>query len=207
MLVNAHYLKALLHLAAKQDIRYYLNGVLVDATPEHGKLYVATDGHRIGVFHDGWKHDETRERVQIIVPRDILEQMQIFRLAAPSGKVPATLEPASADRWMIDTKCGAALVFRPTDGKFPDWRHIFQKTINGKAGDYNWHLLAGVNECVTVAFGGRNHSVKLWQNGNGVGLITMPGEPEFIGALMPMRMDEKTYKLPDWLLEPETQAA
>jgi len=39
-------LKACNLFASKEDVRYYLNGVLVTVT-ERATLYVATDGHRL----------------------------------------------------------------------------------------------------------------------------------------------------------------
>jgi DNA polymerase-3 subunit beta len=40
-------IKALLICAAKQDIRYYLKGVCVDARANGDVVLVATDGHRL----------------------------------------------------------------------------------------------------------------------------------------------------------------
>ena len=42
-------IKAVNHLSETKDIRYYLNGILVEATKTHTTL-VATDGHVMGVY-------------------------------------------------------------------------------------------------------------------------------------------------------------
>ena len=48
---NPKWLKAAAMIAARRDIRYYLNGVLVEVFEKEARL-VATDGHRMVIFRN-----------------------------------------------------------------------------------------------------------------------------------------------------------
>lgn len=49
---NIQYLPMLAAFAAKQDVRYYLNGFHVKPHPEKGVILTATDGHCLVTIHD-----------------------------------------------------------------------------------------------------------------------------------------------------------
>jgi hypothetical protein len=50
--VNSTYLAAITCFAAKNDVRFYLEGVYIAPHPQGGVLIVATDGHCMGLMHD-----------------------------------------------------------------------------------------------------------------------------------------------------------
>src|SRR5690606_12660465 len=54
--VNPKYFAAIELYAAKNDIRYYLNGVRIEPHPQQGAVIVATNGYRLAAIHDpdGW---------------------------------------------------------------------------------------------------------------------------------------------------------
>ncbi len=200
MNVNARYLKGLLRLAAKQDIRYYLNGIFVEATKDAGKFYVATDGHRMGVFHEGWGGDEP-EDTTLIIPRDVLEQARLLKLNGPAKLPTATLtREATGTLWTLNTHEGARLTFTPIDGKFPEWRKAIPKSTDGGVGSYDWQLMYGFYECMADINGGARNLI-LTQNGSEPALVTHPSE-DFVGVLMPMKMSD-SKKLPAWARAPE----
>ncbi|HDX0947953.1 TPA: hypothetical protein RNT26_000596 [Stenotrophomonas maltophilia] len=58
---------AALHVAPKNDVRFYLNGVLIESHAD-GAIIVATDGHRMLVVRTSLPWDIGK----IIVPRDPL---------------------------------------------------------------------------------------------------------------------------------------
>ena len=53
---------------AQQDVRYYLNGMLLELAPEHIRT-VATDGHRLAMSTCPAQSIDIAERKQVIVPR------------------------------------------------------------------------------------------------------------------------------------------
>ena len=69
---------------AHQDVRYYLNGLLLDLR-EHSLRCVATDGHRLALVETGHEAGVTSPR-QIIIPRKgVLELQGLFE----SGEAPS----------------------------------------------------------------------------------------------------------------------
>jgi len=108
---------------AQQDVRYYLNGLLLETYP--GKLRaVATDGHRLAttVISDKTNADH---RVQIIVPRKGI--IELLRLLDDSDK-PATVIignnhiQVSSDEFTFTSKL--------VEGRFPDYERVIPKNGN-----------------------------------------------------------------------------
>jgi DNA polymerase III subunit beta len=114
-------LKSLLALVqyamAQQDIRYYLNGLLmvVDA----GELrVVATDGHRLAV---ATKEVAAREvgRQEVILPRKTI--IELTKLLGDTAD-PVRIElSATQARFRFD---GVLLASKLVDGKFPDYQRV-----------------------------------------------------------------------------------
>jgi DNA polymerase-3 subunit beta len=65
---------------AQQDVRYYLNGLLLEVSPNILRL-VATDGHRLA-FQELQTEDAKAEARQVIVPRKGV--LELLRLLADS---------------------------------------------------------------------------------------------------------------------------
>lgn len=102
---------------AHQDIRYYLNGLLVEFS-ENGVRAVATDGHRMALADMEWSTG-LKDSQQVIVPRKGVGEI-VRLLAEAAGEVelqvgPAHLKVRSAER-TITTKL--------IDGKFPDYQRV-----------------------------------------------------------------------------------
>ena len=103
--------KALLACAAKNDVRYYLNGILIDNSGDNGCIVLATCGH---VLLAG-KPDKTEypEHGKWIVPRDILE------LSLKTKAKDFFIEVGGSPAGYINK-----LPFTCISGKFPDWRQL-----------------------------------------------------------------------------------
>ncbi len=102
---------------AQQDVRYYLNGLLLEMTD--GVLRaVATDGHRLAMSEvsegmDGY------ENFQIIIPRKAV--LELGRMLEDSDKEIAIEVGANNVRIIMgDTVFTSKLI----DGKFPDYRKV-----------------------------------------------------------------------------------
>jgi len=122
---------------AQQDVRYFLNGMLLEVTPGHIRT-VATDGHRLAMCTlDGGVAGV--ERTQVIVPRKgVLELARL--LAEGEGEVVLALGKnhlrASIGEFSLTTKL--------VDGRFPD----YEKVIPRHAGN----TLIGDRESLRQAF-------------------------------------------------------
>lgn len=120
-------LKHLLHLVhfamAQQDIRYYLNGLLLVIDQESLKA-VATDGHRLAfsavkASDAGVQIQLNGERQEVIIPRKAVLELQ--RLLNDSD-APVNIEFApNQARFSFDQ---IELLSKLIEGKFPDYQRV-----------------------------------------------------------------------------------
>ncbi len=121
--------KQLLHLVhfsmAQQDIRYYLNGLLL--VIEAGQLRaVATDGHRLAyaamTASDGMKISSDTDRLEVIVPRKAIMELQ--KLLADDDQ---TLQIELANNQVRFQLANIELISKLIEGKFPDYQRVIPK--------------------------------------------------------------------------------
>jgi DNA polymerase-3 subunit beta len=101
---------------AQQDIRYYLNGLLVLVEDRQLRL-VATDGHRLAYAAMGLAGG--LPRLEVILPRKTV--LELSKLLADSDdEVKLELSPTQA----AFSFGGIELVSKLVDGKFPDYTRV-----------------------------------------------------------------------------------
>ena len=107
---------------AQQDVRYFLNGMLLEVTPQHLRT-VATDGHRLAMS----TLDEAgagTERIQAIVPRKgVLEMSRLL----DDGDEEVLLQLGGNHLRM--TRGPYILTTKLVDGKFPDYEKVVPKDL------------------------------------------------------------------------------
>ncbi|HRF44229.1 MAG TPA: DNA polymerase III subunit beta [Candidatus Competibacteraceae bacterium] len=105
---------------AQQDVRYYLNGLLLETAPGVLRL-VATDGHRLA-FQELKTEVDAAETRQIIVPRKGI--LELLRLLADSDAEVVLNLGANHIRLMLgDIRFTSKLI----DGKFPDYQRVIPR--------------------------------------------------------------------------------
>jgi DNA polymerase III subunit beta len=111
------YLLAMVHFSmAAQDIRYYLNGMLLVVEPELVRA-VATDGHRMALCE--LDKEKAGARVEAILPRKtVLELMRLL----PDGDETVRVQLAAAQARF--TFGPIELVSKLVEGKFPDYTKV-----------------------------------------------------------------------------------
>jgi len=108
---------------AQQDVRYYLNGMLLEAEGKYLRA-VATDGHRLALSEVELKGAKLDEQ-QVIVPRKGVLELQ--RLLGGEGSVDIELG-ANHVRIQLD---GIRFTSKLIDGRFPEYdRVIPQESSN-----------------------------------------------------------------------------
>ena len=108
---------------AQQDVRYYLNGLLVETNGKHLRG-VATDGHRLALCQVELKGKKMPEQ-QVIVPRKGVLELQ--RLMSGEGKVDLQLG-SNHIRIELD---GIRFTSKLIDGRFPEYERVIpQDTSN-----------------------------------------------------------------------------
>jgi DNA polymerase-3 subunit beta len=116
---------------AQQDVRYFLNGMLLEVSPQHLRT-VATDGHRLAMCTlDGTGAGS--ERVQAIVPRKGV--LELSRLLDDGDE--EVLVQLGGNHLRV-TQGSFTLTTKLVDGKFPDYEKVVPKdlgrTVTGDRG-------------------------------------------------------------------------
>ncbi|HXL74224.1 MAG TPA: DNA polymerase III subunit beta, partial [Burkholderiales bacterium] len=101
---------------AQQDIRYYLNGLLVVVEDRQLKL-VATDGHRLA--YASLKLNAELPRQEVIVPRKtVLELVKLLADSDAEVRIELSTTQAAFSFGTVE------VVSKLVDGKFPDYTRV-----------------------------------------------------------------------------------
>jgi len=104
---------------AQQDVRYYLNGMLLETGGNHLRA-VATDGHRLALCQAELAGDKLDEQ-QVIVPRKGVLELQ--RLLSGDGDLNIELG-SNHIRIQLD---GIRFTSKLIDGRFPEYDRVIPK--------------------------------------------------------------------------------
>ena len=102
---------------AQQDVRYYLNGILMELSPGKIKL-VATDGHRLALSACEVESGIQEEK-QIIIPRKAV--LELSRLLDSSDSPVQCILSQNHFRLKTDS---LTFTTKLIDGKFPDYQRV-----------------------------------------------------------------------------------
>jgi DNA polymerase-3 subunit beta len=109
---------------AQQDIRYYLNGLLMVVEDKQLKL-VATDGHRLA--YASLKLDADLPRQEVIVPRKtVVELAKLLSENDEDVRIELAATQAAFSFGSVE------LVSKLIDGKFPDYTRVIPTTHKNK---------------------------------------------------------------------------
>jgi hypothetical protein len=191
--------------AGSGAIRYFLNGVHIEAHPEEGVLLVATDGHRMFVVHDksgsvdgGPVIVKLRKAARKACRGHFKDGSDKCRLVATDASVPVAIQSERGvaflqPEWLVE-------------GQFPDWKAVLQKIHpDGHLACVNARLLR------TFAKAGEalcdNALVEVSHvNAGGAALIRFKDDRAF-GVLMQAKWTEGPAGWPDFLgFEPTAPA-
>jgi len=103
---------------AQQDVRYYLNGMLLETGGKHLRA-VATDGHRLALCEA--EVDSSLDEQQVIVPRKGVLELQ--RLMTGEGSLNLELGPNHVRVQLEGIRFTSKLI----DGRFPEYDRVIPK--------------------------------------------------------------------------------
>jgi DNA polymerase-3 subunit beta len=107
---------------AQQDIRYYLNGLLILVDAKKLTL-VATDGHRLA--HIATSLEESHQRTEVIMPRKaVLELVKLLDDTEENVELQIQQNQVRCRFGDVD------LVSKVVDGKFPDFTRVIPTSDN-----------------------------------------------------------------------------
>lgn len=179
-------LKALVELASKQDIRYYLNGVRVEFNYENIRL-AATDGHKLGILNI---KADNQGLGALTIPRSFIDQ-----LPKTSKKYDPDLIFSQSENdtfWHCEYD-NIKTTFSPIEGSYPDIARVcYGVKTSGKPGQFNDLYIAQFKKCGLILTNlSKDHFFPIiHHNGNESAIVELPTlKDQFIGVLMPLRED------------------
>lgn len=166
-------LKRLLNLVyyamAQQDIRYYLNGLLL--VVENTTLtLVATDGHRLGLTETTLPNACPRQ--EVILPRKTV--LELSKLLTDTEE-PVTIEIGSNQvRFIFDA---TILITKIVDGKFPDFQRVIPPSCSKNLAIPRLMLLHALQR-VAILSNEKFKGVRLVLTENSLSIISTNNEQE-----------------------------
>ena len=103
---------------ASRDIRYYLNGVLLEAEGNHIRT-VATDTHRLAYYEIELPTLNQEQKVESIIPRKTVREL--LRIL-PDDKTEVSIE--ISDTQIVITFDEIQFISKLIEGKFPDYTRV-----------------------------------------------------------------------------------
>jgi DNA polymerase-3 subunit beta len=180
-------LDAMLLIAGKKDIRYYLNGVYLEWNNVLTRA-VGCDGHKLAVLNE--TQNDNQGAGSVIIPRDVIERLP----KRPKNDAIVSITCTGVDdskRWAI-VAGGVSINFAPYDDKYPDWRRVTHglKT-SGDAAGFNLDYLLSFEKAGVILGGGKLRAggsrVRVHHNGAQGAIVTLDGIDGFAGVVMPLR--------------------
>lgn len=208
-------IKALLKVAAKQDVRYYLRGMLIDVRQNDITL-VATNGHALlAVPLPADALEGERTIGQWIVPREVLESVKpckVGRTALPLAIdiIPGAVTP-DPDRPGVTIKGLDSIIItgattataKPIDGQYPHWRRVMPAGASLEVAQFDPEYVSVFGDVHKLLTGNSKFNPVIHHNGNGGALVSGLGR-DALGVLMPLRVDavEMAHPgLPAWCVQ------
>ena len=185
--IKTNELKALLICAAKNDARYYLNGVHFEST-QAGYIAASTDGHRLLCLN--LPHEAPELNFKGLIPRALIE-------AAIKTKA-ATIDISIEGDQVSLVSLGLYNIGKLAEGVFPDFRRVIPQSVSGLYDETNFYneYLVDFDKVGKLVNGGKA-SIQL--NGMAATLVKFDN-PDVIGVLMPLRHAMPlTLTRPSWI--------
>lgn len=116
----AQRLSSVAFAAAKEDVRYYLNGICLEA--ENGQIKaIATNGHRLA--HSPWLAVNADLPKSVIIPSDSVTELLNILNQYPHHVATITLSDQHVEMNIANTRIITGLI----DGRFPDWKRTIDE--------------------------------------------------------------------------------
>ena len=178
--IQLNHLRAVRLFTATKDIRQYLCGVAV----KNGYL-IGTNGHYIGAI----KYTDILPCLpELVIPN---AQIDFYLKKTKRAKIGIVVIEWNDDKKGRMTDGNNEERFTGIDGLYPDITRAFPThTKAGESAQFQWSYL-NVFEKAAIELGvGKKAPFKasLLPNGTNAAWVMIPGYPEFVGVLMPMRV-------------------
>lgn len=212
---DKQYLPMLAEFAAKQSVRYYLNGFHIKPHPDQGVILTATDGHRLVTIHD--EHGFTDGEYIFPITKGLLAASKknkienicgLQNVMILNGQAMVTAMQCDEGEWPneIDSDHAALVGYvefsNPIEGNFPNAGSLFGRLGQPKGTDHiglNTAYLASLNSLKWSGL--KFHGAKIFLYGSDNAIVAVTGmSDEIVVMIMPMRMDidERLTDIPEF---------
>jgi hypothetical protein len=180
--VNAKMFEIAHRFASKEESRYYLGGVCIEAAPQGGAYLVATDGHRMMVLHDA----NALAPAEPVILRGTALALKACREKTAQRIVYNETSGEVVTHEGQSLASGLAVI----DGTYPDWRRVVPcETPTGTSAGFSAALMADFAKAATdlaKLSGLRSGSITVHQSGEGSPALVYFTETPGFGLFCPM---------------------
>lgn len=188
--IHQNELKAVAYVMAVKDIRYYLNGVLLETNGAETRL-VATDGHRLHAVVSFDKDSLVLEPIQIILP-DVFVKTLLKAKFGKHGKAQFTLT-IDGDKVACTLPDGMEIICHAIDGPFPDYSRVIPHKVSGEYCSCNPLFILDAQEAYRAYINNAKAGAPdLAYNGDSSAILVAD---RFVAVIMPMRCD-RSHEMP-----------
>lgn len=168
------WLKSVSLAAAKKDIRYYLNGVMV----RNGEM-AATNGHMLLLI----KSESIKSDGEYIIDNDTLKMIVTSHKGIKGANRVEVVDS-------MTTTGSSKIHITPVDGKFPDINRVIPQETSGEIAHFNAEYLLACQKANEEFLDRKCTYIKLQHNGQAGAKFESEYEDgnKLIGVVMPVRI-------------------
>ena len=189
--------------AAKNDIRYYLNSVRVEASLIETR-FTATDGHCAGMLRTAQENEGINGAITILLPIDIVKAAK----KAKNNLDAIVIETDDGKTGTLAVIGGMSINWASIDGTFPTMARVIPAQASGESAQFNPELIAKFAQAQKLSSSSKTAFPHIWYNGGNNTAVTLAGDysQDFTGVIMPLREEKDhtkyaDYRAPAWALE------
>ena len=176
-------IKAVSYAMGNKDIRYYINGMLVDHNGIETRL-VATDGHRLHLVRVEHSSEFVSEPVKYIVPRDFI--LQLIKTKFSKYAIKQVTLTFSDMKVAAALPNGGEIISKLIDGTFPDYCRVIPRSLSGEYSYLNpEYQLDAVNGLIDYSEN-KTIAVRIKHNGEGAAVLAYKN---YLAVIMPVRSE------------------
>lgn len=194
--IQRKHIRAMLHLAAKKDIRYYLQGINV-VIDNRGTYLQATDGHIMGRLM-------ISEEIKSQNPKNVILPTESLLKVKGTKKQSEEWLHFTVEGMVIECIAGdSTMRFASVDARFPDCDRVLPLVLSSEdaaPSNFNPDLMVRFVDASEELFAKRQVP-NLFQRGNSSAVVSFSIDNSFVGVIMPMR-DQEPGKVPQWCYVP-----
>ncbi len=184
-------LKALLQRTsfamARDDVRYYLNGLLLEWTGSHLRA-VATDGHRLALM-DRQVAQPPEEAIQVILPRKGVQELERL-LSDVEEPIEVVFTPSHLCFRLPEVTFSTKLI----EGRFPDYRRVIPEA-NGQRLIVDRSPLQQALRRIAILANRKTHGVRLSVTGDTLAISSENPDREEATEELAIDYDRETVEI------------